>query len=221
MNDVKVKICGIRSLESAQVAIDAGADFLGFNFVKQSKRYIYPIRAKAIIDTLRIKDKELGIKVVGVFQNHSIHEVNNISEFINLDFVQLHGEEDMEYITKVKPMIIKVCRGRSCTYPTSDKVKYLLLDRQTQGRGQMVDIQCAKEIAKTYPVFFAGGLTPENVSSVVKEIKPFAVDVASGIETNGVEDTDKIRLFIQQAKLISSLRGVRHERRNLAEWGSQ
>src|SRR5438270_537494 len=119
--NVKVKICGIRSIESAQAAIDAGADFLGFNFVKESKRYVYPIRAKKIIEALRSKNCEARIMLVGIFQNLDIDEVNHITEFLELDFVQLHGEENMEYISKIKTNIIK-----AIVIPAEERVRRTL-----------------------------------------------------------------------------------------------
>ncbi|SRR5258708_4562676 len=210
----KVKICGIRDLKSAQVAIDAGADFLGFNFIPISKRYIDPKKAKEIMNQLRINNYQLRNKIVGVFQNQPTDEVNAIAESVGLDIVQLHGEEDEEYMNKIntniiKKIVISLCRGGFYThpnkdnskgYPYGDKLEYLILDRENQGEGQMVDLQIAKEIAKTFPIFFAGGLTPENVTYVVSKVQPFAVDVAGGIETNGIIDIGKITAFIKNAK---------------------
>src|SRR5260221_13303934 len=101
MNTIKVKICGIQSLASANNAINAGADFLGFNFVKTSKRYIHPSLVLYIAQ--RVKGK---IKLVGVFQNAPILKVNDIARRLHLDYVQLHGEEDNEYCRKIKSLVI-------------------------------------------------------------------------------------------------------------------
>ncbi|HSW88667.1 MAG TPA: phosphoribosylanthranilate isomerase [Candidatus Saccharimonadales bacterium] len=197
----KVKICGIRTLEHAEVAISAGVDFLGFNFVPTSKRYVMPEKAKEIINQLQMANYELRNKIVGVFQNQSADEVNNIAELVGLDFVQLHGGENDEYMQKIKTKIIKMIAGRGnpCGYPYN-KTKYFLLDRLVQGEGEMVDFEKAKDIAKQFPLFFAGGLTCENVASIISIIRPFAVDVAGGIETNGLIDNEKIKQFIQNAK---------------------
>ncbi|MBI3366273.1 phosphoribosylanthranilate isomerase [Candidatus Roizmanbacteria bacterium] len=171
----KVKICGIRTLESAQTAIDAGADFLGFNFIPTSKRYIKLELAKKILKQLK-----KSVKIVGVFQNSKTDFINKIVRYLDLDFIQLH-----------KQRIIKNVKN---------KITYELIDRKIQGKGAMVDLNKAGLLTKKSQVFFAGGLNSSNVSEVIKKIKPYAVDVASGIETNGNPDPKKIQLFIQNAK---------------------
>lgn len=222
---MKVKICGIRSLEGAQVSIDAGADFLGFNFVPSSQRYIEPIKAKEILKQLSISNYQLSIKSVGVFQNELVEKVNMIADDLSLDFVQLHGEEDERYMEEITAKIIKkivISTGverSSATefidqvnpafqdtcdsfldYARNDNIRYFLLDRKFQGTGEMVDLEKAKKIAEKFQIFFAGGLTLKNVSHIVSKIKPFAVDVASGVETNGVMDSAKLKKFICTAK---------------------
>lgn len=190
---VKVKICGIRSIEAAKAAIEAGADFLGFNFVPSSKRCIEPILALEIINSI------IGqIKTVGIFQDAKITEVNKIASDLKLDFVQLHGNENNEYINKVGIPVIKFITEDN----QSNKIKadYFLLDRFNRGEGEMVDLEKASKLAANLPIFIAGGLTIDNVASVVSQISPFAVDVAGGIETNGHQDIEKIKLFIRNAK---------------------
>lgn len=197
----KIKICGIRDFATAQIATKEGADFLGFNFVPTSKRRIDPKDAKAIIDELRSANHELRTKFVGVFQNQPSDEVNNIAKLLELDYVQLHGTEDVEYRKKItKPIIQKIHTDGS--YTDRDKSDYFLLDREEQGRGKMVDIAIAQEIARYFPVFLAGGLTPDNVAHVVQEVVPFAVDVAGGIETEGKQDTKKMKKFIKNVKEV-------------------
>jgi len=190
---VQVKICGIRSIESALAAVSAGADFIGFNFVPSSKRYIDPKICRELINHIRNR-----ISVVGVFQNQPIDEVNMIADMLNLDFVQLHGEEDELYIRKISRPIIKRIDGANIAQNV--KTKFQLLDRKKQGKGDMVDLEKAKNLAAQFDIFFAGGLTPENVVAVIKKVKPFAVDVSGGIETNGKEDSEKIKQFIKNAK---------------------
>lgn len=190
---VLVKICGIRSLEAAKAAVNPGADFLGFNFVPTSKRYINPSDAVKIINEVRSK-----VKIVGVFQDTDVNYVNNISLNLELDFVQLHGQENLEYIQKVQAKVIKAIT-------TSDKINpcgidYFLLDRVKQGKGEMIDTHQARAIADIYSIFLAGGLTPENVTKMIKKVHPFAVDVASGVETNGIQDIEKVKTFIRNAK---------------------
>ncbi|MEK7571205.1 MAG: phosphoribosylanthranilate isomerase [Patescibacteria group bacterium] len=194
MNTVKVKICGIRSEKSALAAINAGADFIGFNFMPSSKRYIEPQKAQEIIGMI------LGdIKLVGIFQNANPEYVNEMAEIAKLDYVQLHGEEDIAYMQKIKNNIIKKI-DIDDEIEENDLVSFYLLDRSIQGKGKVIDLEKAKKIGEKHEIFFAGGLTPENVTEIVSTVKPFAVDVAGGIETNGVEDVEKIEEFIANAK---------------------
>lgn len=197
---VKVKICGVRDLKSAQASIEAGADFLGFNFVKTSRHFINPVKAKKIIYELGIMNQELQIKFVGVFQNNPFTEVNKIAKDLGLDYVQLHGEEDKQYLNKITyPIIKKLNDGKKPILHPSD---FMLLDRKVQGQGEMIDLEKAKELAKQYKIFFSGGLTPESVSNITLKVKPFAVDVAGGIETDGKQDLKKIKEFITNAKEV-------------------
>lgn len=193
INNTKVKICGIKTLEVAQVAIDSGADYLGFNFISTSKRYIDPKDAKKIIE--KVRDK---IKIVGVFQDADIKKVKNIAKDLHLDYIQLHGQEDIDYLKKLHLPVIKTIH--SATKINDLPASYFLLDRMQQGKGNMVNVKIAKQISVKYPLFLAGGLTPENVTNRVKKIKPFAVDVANGVETNSIKDIKKIKDFIKHAK---------------------
>jgi phosphoribosylanthranilate isomerase len=193
---VKVKICGIRTLESAQAAIAGGADFIGFNFVSSSKRYIDPEICHTFIDEIKGR-----VKIVGVFQNAPVDYVNSIAELLGLDFVQLHGDESAVYIKEINHPVIKSINVNNLL--VNESAYYLLLDRINQGQGRMVDVTRAKEFASKNKIFFAGGLTPDNVASVIEKVKPFAVDVASGIETNGKEDLQKINGFISNAKGVN------------------
>ena len=196
---VKVKICGIRSLEVAKTAIDAGADFIGLNFVPDSKRKIDIATGKTI--TRYAKDK---IATVGVFQDAPVILVNKLAKELRLDYVQLHGKEDVMYMRQITIPIIK----RVGTTTAMEKYKkipidFFLLDRTQRGRGPLVNLVVAKKISESFPIFFAGGLTPENVALAIQKVKPFAVDVAGGIETDGKEDKEKIKRFITNAKEVT------------------
>ncbi len=194
---VKVKICGIRNLKDAKTAIDAGADFLGFNFVPISKRFISPLLAKKIITKINGT-----FKTVGVFQDVNLEYVNNITTDLKLDFVQLHGNEDVFFIRNIKAPIIKTIRS-SQEIPADYKPAFLLLDRLVQGMGEMVNKMEAQKIARSFSLFLAGGLTVKNVEKNIKNIMPYAVDVASGIETNGIPDKQKIINFIRKSKGVT------------------
>lgn len=200
----KVKICGIRSIETAQVAIEAGADFLGFNFVPTSKRYIDPSFAKTIIEA--VKDK---VQVVGVFQDADKEAITKICSLLSLDFVQLHGNETPVYCREIKVPVIKAFplpqdfdyEVISSMFGAYD-VAYYLVDRHVQGSGEQLAVDRVKPLGNMFPLFVAGGLTIDNVGQVVSEVQPFAVDVASGIETDGKEDHEKIKAFVKKAKNI-------------------
>lgn len=179
LQSTKVKICGIRSLEAALVAINTGADFLGFNFVLGSKRYIEPENAAKIINQIKGR-----IKIVGVFQNEDQERIKKLTTQLQLDFVQLHD-------------------NNNSAIKTITPGEYLLLDRVKQGAGKMVDLGKAKKLARKYLIFLAGGLTPDNVAGIIKKVQPFGVDVAGGVETDGVQDVNKIKVFINNAKGVS------------------
>lgn len=189
---VKVKICGIRTLQAAEAAIDAGADFLGFNFVASSKRYIDPKIAGKIINSIRGKKK-----IVGVFQDSEVTYVNKIATDLGLDLVQLHGTEDNGYINKIKIPVIKAIQIND--NPKAVEAAYFLLDRPGR-KGKRINLEKAAQMALKFDLFFAGGLNPDNVENVIKRVRPMAVDVAGGIETDGKQDIQKIKKFIKNAR---------------------
>ncbi|MDO8610402.1 MAG: phosphoribosylanthranilate isomerase [bacterium] len=200
--NTKVKICGIRTLEQAFFSYKSGADYIGLQFVPISKRKIDFQEAKKV--SIHLKGK---INLVGVFQNQSINEINKISKKINLDYVQLHGNENAALINKITlPIIKSFCLqanfDASSTIESMKKypVRFYLIDREKRGEGKMLSLENSAILSKSFPIFFAGGLTPQNVIEVVKKVKPYAVDVASGIETDGIFDFEKVQLFIKHSK---------------------
>ena len=200
---IKVKICGIRTLDAAEAAIDARADFLGFNFVPTSKRYIDPTLATKIISSMNKSfpwEIRGRVKTVGVFQDAESAYVNSVASKLGLDFVQLHGNENNEYIRQIRVLVIKVIQIND--RPEGIDTAYFLLDRPKRGKGKMVNLEKAAELAANFPLFIAGGLTPDNVAYVVRKVRPFAVDVAGGIEIDGKESLNKIRTFIKNAKEV-------------------
>lgn len=202
--NVKVKICGIKTLEAAQAAVDAGSDFLGFNFVPTSKRLISAEIAKQIISQLPKK-----VSKVGVFLDADVPEVNKLIDYLNLDYVQLHGDESPEYLRSINnAKIIKTfslvsdfdvegTTKRMKMY----KVDYFLLDREKQGRGELLRSEKVRQLTSIFPIILSGGLIIDNVAEAVQVAKPKAVDVAAGVETNGEKDIEKIIRFIKNAKL--------------------
>jgi len=198
---VKVKICGIRKKESALAALQAGADFLGFNFVVSSKRYINPVKAKEIIKILGNK-----IKIVGVFENESLEKINQLVEFLKLEFVQLHGQESNNFCQKIKAKVIKAFRlsldfevNKIKVLMKKYQVDFYLLDKEKE-ETRRLNLEKVKQLTNDFPIFLAGGLNSDNIEQVLKQIKPYGVDMARGIETNGKEDINKIKNFIKRVK---------------------
>lgn len=216
---IKVKICGVKTLDTALTALSFGADYLGFNFVHTSKNYIKPEKAKEIIDALRHSGKrsasriDSGVAVlprmtiVGVFQDERLEKVQAITENLGLDLVQLHGFEDNDYCQKVGKPVIKVFMVPS-EFNEEDlkkemsqfQVDFYMLDREKRGVGDRLNPLKVKELASEFHIFLAGGLTSENISQVLKVVKPFAIDISSGVETEGVKDNEKIKKFIEIVK---------------------
>lgn len=213
---MKVKICGIRSLDAAQAAVNSGADFLGFIFIPNTKRYINSEDAKKIIDTVRNEESTLShpdepalkdLNIVGVFRDQPIEEVNQIARKLNLDFVQLHGQETSEYVNQISSKVIKAFNLSSNfnTKKTALKMEqydadYFMLDRQVVGEGDRLDPSLVNDLVHKFPIFLSGGLTPDNIKQTLEVVQPFAVDVSSGVETNGEKDLVKIKKFISLVK---------------------
>jgi len=200
---VKVKICGITNLDDALSAVKAGADALGFVFYEKSPRFINPVRAAEII--LRLPP---FIQTVGLFVNEDTEKINWTAEFCGLDIVQLHGNETPDDCLEVKRRVIKVFRIQnniSIDPLNKYQVSGYLLDAWSPdaygGTGRTFNWELA-EAAKQYgPVILAGGLTLENVAEAIKVVKPYAVDVSSGVESSlGKKDAEKVRAFIRVAK---------------------
>lgn len=205
MGETKVKICGIQEIVSAHAAIDYGVDFLGFVFVPKHRYFITPDDAKKIIVSLG----KLSIGFVGVFINENRKKVNQISQYCGLTHVQLHGNESPQYCKQISNQVIKTLAIKNSDTTEeiinqlrSYTVPFFLLDRFNQGEGKRIRYDLGAEIASKYPIFFAGGINPDNVKETIKAVRPFAIDVASGVETNGIKDPIKIRNLITSVKSI-------------------
>jgi len=200
-----VKICGIKTLNDALNAIEAGADYLGFNFYPKSVRFIEKEICAEITSVL--KREHPHIKLVGVFVNSSVDEVKNILETCSLDLAQLHGDETPEIFAQLVPRAFKAFRGipTDLTGYERNEVPALLVDAAVKGMyggsGVTADWSAAAELAKKYPLLLAGGLTPENVADAVRQVKPWGVDVASGVESEpGKKDAAKMSAFVKEVK---------------------
>jgi phosphoribosylanthranilate isomerase len=206
MTSLLIKICGITDPADAQAAVEAGADALGFMFYRGSKRYIEPSAARAIIDRLPAR-----VARVGVFVNAPEAEVRDAIAAARIDTLQFHGEEFPDYCDRFRAL--KVWKAFRMENEGSLRIarRYAdadawLLDSHVPGRhggtGTAFDWElalAAKDLGR--PIVLAGGLTPENVAEAVRRVRPFGVDVASGVElAPGRKDHAKMAAFIRHAR---------------------
>lgn len=208
---VHVKICGITSLEDAQAAVDAGADALGFVFYPPSPRYVTPEQAGQIIQTL-----PPFVTTVGLFVDVALDAINGLAARCGLDRVQLHGRETPEFCRQVTRPVIKAIRIKNAASltPVPDyKVAAYLLDAYVEGAlpggtGASFSWELAAQVKPYGPVILAGGLTPENIEVAVAQIRPYGVDVSTGVErAPGIKDHQKVRQFIARAKAAALEKG--------------
>jgi phosphoribosylanthranilate isomerase len=198
---VRVKICGITTVEDALAAIKSGADALGFVFAP-SPRQVSPERVRSII-------RELPplVTKVGVFVDAGLEEIRHLKAFCKLDLVQLHGAETEHCAEQLGSGVIKaiavgierICQEQA--YPSTT----LLLDTYSPsgagGTGKSFDWLLAVSVAKRRPIILAGGLTPENVVEAINTVSPYAVDVSSGVEhAPGRKNHEKMSSFVRRAK---------------------
>ncbi len=220
-----IKICGIQRAEDALAAAEAGADFVGLNFVPQRRRRLTEGQAAQIVKALTESPGKTAQKtpqVVGLFADQPIDEVNRHINSCPLERVQLCGSESLDYCGQMSVPVIKVIHvpeggrqnddldrlaERIRTY--IDAGHLVTLDRQVDGlqggTGKSFDWSIAARLAQAgHEFLLAGGLTPENVAEAVRSVAPWGVDVSSGVETGGVKDATKIRAFVQQVQRAES-----------------
>lgn len=201
MNVVKlVKICGITRLEDAQAAVDAGANALGFVFWPKSPRVIDVELAWRIRSIL-----PPAILAIGVFVDQPIDEVNEIADRADLNAVQLHGAEDLKYAQSMTRDVIKALAVGGDVPPVLSKWPSdvtILLDVHDPvrrgGTGKVIDWVAASGMAEERKIILAGGLTPENVSDAITRVRPWGIDVSSGVEASpGIKDHGRIKALLE------------------------
>lgn len=205
----KIKICGITNLNDALAAADAGADLLGFNFYPESPRYIDIGLCRGI--TSKLLNRYAHVVFVGVFVNMPASEIYATIETCGLELAQLHGDETPEMLVVLGGRAFKAFHGvpddTTITGYTRVAAPALLVDAAVKGvyggSGVVADWSAAAELSKGVPLLLAGGLTPENVAEAVRQVHPWGVDVASGVEVSpGVKDFGKMKRFVEAARKI-------------------
>lgn len=200
MARVKVKICGVRSVEEAEAALDAGADALGFNFWPQSPRYVSPRAAQEVISGL-----SPVVSLVGVFVNEEAKRIADIASELRLSAVQLHGDESPEFCARLASMktikAIRVGQDFDLNVIKRYPVCMVLLDSNIKGSyggtGQRFDWRIAIEAKQLARIILSGGLNVDNVWEAITHVRPAAIDVCSGVEAEpGRKDLDKLRRFM-------------------------
>jgi phosphoribosylanthranilate isomerase len=207
----RIKVCGVTLPDDAARVASAGVDFIGLNFWPRSKRYLSPQRAPMIASIARSTGTP---KLVGLFVDPDIEEVQEITAKVDLDIIQLHGDEDPDLVKRISLAVYRPV-WKAISVATQNDVMHLdiwpaeaiLLDAPTPGRGgagAKFDWNLAREARQRFPAInfvLAGGLTSDNVSTAIATVEPWAVDVASGVEAApGVKDGAKLDAFLRAAR---------------------
>ena len=195
----RVKICGITSAEDAAAAVDAGADALGLVFVPGTPRHVAPDLAAGILEAVPPL-----VATVGVFVDHPLEEVLRIVSVLGLHAVQLHGQEPAAYSRRIPVPVIRAVRVRDAaslrsleTYPAHAFLLDAYVEGLPGGTGTPISLDLARQAKGRKPVILSGGLRPETVSQAVRLVRPYGVDVSSGVEASpGRKDHAKVREFI-------------------------
>jgi phosphoribosylanthranilate isomerase len=217
----RIKICGLRKTDDALVAIDSGADFIGFVFIEGVRRQITLKQADVMISDIRRLRTTCPARLVGLFANQPVNHVNDVVKLCDLDLVQLCGRETIRYWSSIDVPVIKQVKVAKDQNPTMVELKvhkqvskivthgqYAVLDGLKKGHlggtGETFNWEIARQLSPKYDFLLAGGLSPDNVASAITTANPWGVDVSSGIETDGAKDSDKIISFINQVRLADS-----------------
>lgn len=209
----KVKICGITNAADAQVAVEAGADAVGFVFHRKSPRRVAVDVVKAIVSEL-----PPFVLPVGVFVNEDAKIVRDLMDECGLALAQLHGDEPASYCERLGRPILKAIRLRDrgsflalAEFQGRAQVRGFVVDAFSEeaygGTGQTTDWTLAAEAAEAAKILLAGGLTAENVGEAIEKVRPYGVDVSSGVEASpGKKDPEKVRAFIRAVRGVSGSR---------------
>ena len=199
----KIKICGLTRFEDINAVNSAKPDYIGFVFA-ESKRQVDIETAKRLKSALNQE-----IKAVGVFVNQPIEEIISLANARIIDIIQLHGDEDEEYISNLREEvslpIIKAMRIRQKSDVKKTKSDFALFDTYDKNQYGGSGVSFNWELLKGYEgeFFLAGGLQSDNIEEAIKTVKPFCVDISSGVETNGIKDQRKILEIVEKVRRIN------------------
>lgn len=198
---VKVKICGLRRMDDIDYVNELKPDYAGFVFAK-SKRQVTAEYARQFVEKL-----DRDIQAVGIFVDEDMAAVKEIAAYVGLEVLQFHGSETPEYVKAFSGITVWKA---ACIKSPEDlrplgryEVDALLLDSSSAGSGQCFNGDIIKGYKPEKPIILAGGLDPSNIASAIAEVRPYGVDVSSGVETGGLKDYKKIREFIDKARGLS------------------
>lgn len=196
----RIKLCGLRRPEDIEAVNELRPEYIGFVFFPGSRRFVTPETARTLKAALCP-----GIRTVGVFVDAKPETAASLLEDGTIDLAQLHGSEDEAYLAALrkrtdKPLIraFRLRGPEDALRAQASSADAILLDAGA-GDGKAFDWRWLRQVERPY--FLAGGLTPENAGRAVRELKPFAVDVSSGIETDGVKDIEKMRAFVRAVRM--------------------
>lgn len=216
---MKIKICGIRTYDEAMATFEAGADILGFNFYPLSPRYISPGDCMRLVVRMEttLRDEMANLSLVGVFVNHNPEYVHTLTGDCHFDRIQLSGDEppsDLEILGERAFKVLRPPDGKALdyalrTYPPRVLAPNWMIDTyhpgQYGGTGKTADWDMIRRFAEGQTIILAGGLRAENVAEAIRQVRPWGVDVASGVESApGVKDPEKVKAFIQAVRACSA-----------------
>lgn len=210
MHRTRIKICGVKDVDTAMAAVDAGATWVGLVFVEKSPRHVTIEDAKSVVKTL-----PEDVTPIGLFADQHADEINSIIHQVGLEMIQLHGREPQRILDKLDCyQIIRATGFLSKEYAkldaweSDDRVKFTLIDAPptgelTGGSGHVFDWEelAARRLSIHKLLMLAGGLTPDNVGEAIRIVQPYAVDVSSGVESSrGVKDIGLIKAFCEAVR---------------------
>ena len=190
----KVKICGLSTASAVETACQSGADYIGFVFAESHRRVSLEQAQKlaALVPAT--------VRKVGVFVSPSLTELQEAILVANLDLVQIHGNFNEDFLTEIGRPVIRAYQVKGALKDVSQQADYLLFDAPLAGSGQTFDWQVFDKSQIHQPFFISGGLNTGNVREAIQHFAPYAVDVSSGVETDGQKDLEKIKEFIERVK---------------------